>query len=69
MFLSKDAILPILQVKTSKVYVRDTTLVSPYMLLLFGGEISVQHQVELSIMFYFLHSFQPDESLKLSYFL
>ena len=35
----------ILQVKTSKVYVRDTSLISPYTLLLFGGEISVQHQV------------------------
>lgn len=27
-------------------YLRDTTVISPYDLLLFGGEISVQHQVE-----------------------
>ncbi|KAI5058462.1 hypothetical protein GOP47_0026632 [Adiantum capillus-veneris] len=32
------------KVKTSKVYIRDTTIVSPYTLLLFGGAISVQHQ-------------------------
>uniref|UniRef100_A0A7I4CTE9 RNA helicase n=1 Tax=Physcomitrium patens TaxID=3218 RepID=A0A7I4CTE9_PHYPA len=34
------------KVETSKVYLRDTTVISPYDLLLFGGEISVQHQVE-----------------------
>jgi len=33
------------QVETSKVYLRDTTVISPYDLLLFGGDISVQHQV------------------------
>lgn len=33
------------QVETSKVYMRDTTVISPYDLLLFGGDISVQHQV------------------------
>ncbi|KAH6555790.1 hypothetical protein KP509_1Z227800 [Ceratopteris richardii] len=32
------------KVKTNKVYIRDTTVVSPYTLLLFGGTISVQHQ-------------------------
>eukprot|EP00250_Pteridium_aquilinum_P004082 c14319_g1_i2 orf=171-4673(+) len=32
------------KVKTSKVYIRDTTIVSPYTLLLFGGTILVQHQ-------------------------
>ena len=26
-------------------YLRDTTVISPYDLLLFGGDISVQHQV------------------------
>ena len=31
------------QVKSSRVYLRDCTLISPYPLLLFGGEISVQH--------------------------
>ncbi|KAL2644845.1 hypothetical protein R1flu_012432 [Riccia fluitans] len=32
------------KVETSKVYLRDTTVISPYALLLFGGAISVQHQ-------------------------
>lgn len=32
------------QVETSKVYLRDTTVISPYDLLLFGGTINVQHQ-------------------------
>lgn len=32
------------KVETSKVYLRDTTVISPYDLLLFGGDISVQHQ-------------------------
>lgn len=31
-------------VKTAKVYVRDATTISPYALLLFGGQIHVQHQ-------------------------
>lgn len=39
-----------LQVETSKVYLRDTTVVSPYDLLLFGGDISVQHQVSLFLV-------------------
>lgn len=32
------------KVKTSKLYIRDTTMVSPYAILLFGGEIAVHHQ-------------------------
>lgn len=32
------------KMKTSKVYIRDTTVISPYTLLLFGGAIAVQHQ-------------------------
>lgn len=32
------------KVKTSRIYVRDATMVSPYALLLFGGEIDVLHQ-------------------------
>ncbi|KAL3698119.1 hypothetical protein R1sor_012195 [Riccia sorocarpa] len=32
------------KVETSRVYLRDTTVISPYALLLFGGVISVQHQ-------------------------
>lgn len=32
------------KVETSKVYLRDTTIISPYALLFFGGSISIQHQ-------------------------
>lgn len=32
------------KVKTSKVYIRDGTLISPYPLLLFGGTIDVRHE-------------------------
>lgn len=32
------------KVKTSKVYIHDTTIISPYTLLLFGGVITVQHE-------------------------
>lgn len=32
------------KVKTTKLYVRDSTMVSPYAILLFGGEIEVQHK-------------------------
>ncbi|KAH6766489.1 RNA helicase family protein [Perilla frutescens var. hirtella] len=32
------------KVETTKVFVRDTTIVSPYSILLFGGSINVQHQ-------------------------
>lgn len=32
------------KVETSKVFLRDTTIISPYALLLFGGSISIQHQ-------------------------
>jgi len=31
------------QVRSTRIYVRDCTLISPYPLLLFGGEIHVQH--------------------------
>jgi hypothetical protein len=43
----------IVQVETSKVYLRDTTVISPYALLLFGGAINVQHQV-----FFLVSNFQ-----------
>lgn len=33
------------KVKTTKVYVRDCTMVTPYPLLLFGGEIVVKHEL------------------------
>jgi hypothetical protein len=32
------------KIKTTKVYVRDATAVSPYALLLFGGKIKVEHE-------------------------
>eukprot|EP01047_Picozoa_sp_COSAG01_P005560 COSAG01_NODE_191_length_22545_cov_259.478838_21_plen_149_part_00 len=32
------------KVKTTKVYVRDSSMVTPYPLLLFGGEIVVRHE-------------------------
>lgn len=37
-----------LQVETTKVFLRHTTIVSPYSILLFGGSINVQHQVSFS---------------------
>jgi hypothetical protein len=33
------------KVKTTKVYVRDCTMVTPYPLLLFGGQIVVKHEL------------------------
>lgn len=46
------------QVETNKVFLRDTTIVSPYSILLFGGSINVHHQVSpclssASFLFYF----------------
>ncbi|PKU84361.1 putative pre-mRNA-splicing factor ATP-dependent RNA helicase [Dendrobium catenatum] len=38
------------KVETSKVFLRDTSIISPYSLLLFGGSISVQHQMGLVII-------------------
>ncbi|KAK9676403.1 hypothetical protein RND81_11G074700 [Saponaria officinalis] len=35
------------KVETNKVFLRDTTIISPYSLLLFGGTINVQHQIGL----------------------
>lgn len=33
------------KVETHKVFLRDTTIISPFCLLLFGGSISIQHQI------------------------
>lgn len=33
------------QVETNKVFLRDTSVISPYSILLFGGSINIQHQV------------------------
>ncbi|KAK4401986.1 DExH-box ATP-dependent RNA helicase DExH7, chloroplastic [Sesamum angolense] len=38
------------KVETNKVFLRDTTIVSPYSILLFGGSINVQHQSGLIIV-------------------
>lgn len=35
------------QVKYTKIYLRDTTLISPFSMLLFGGDIDVQHREKL----------------------
>ncbi|CAI9103779.1 OLC1v1002330C1 [Oldenlandia corymbosa var. corymbosa] len=35
------------KVETNKVFLRDTTVVSPYSILLFGGKINVHHQTRL----------------------
>lgn len=37
--------VPYFQVETTKVFLRDTSVVSPYSLLLFGGSMVIQHQV------------------------
>ncbi|KAK4438352.1 DExH-box ATP-dependent RNA helicase DExH7, chloroplastic [Sesamum alatum] len=38
------------KVETNRVFLRDTTIVSPYSILLFGGSINVQHQSGLIIV-------------------
>ncbi|EFJ04939.1 hypothetical protein SELMODRAFT_187668 [Selaginella moellendorffii] len=43
--VTRSRIASSLQVETSRVYLRDTTVLSPFALLLFGGSIKVQHQV------------------------
>lgn len=35
------------QVKYGKIYLRDTTLISPFPMLLFGGDIDIQHREKL----------------------
>ncbi|XP_057542821.1 DExH-box ATP-dependent RNA helicase DExH7, chloroplastic [Amaranthus tricolor] len=35
------------KVETNRIFLRDTTIISPYSLLLFGGAINVQHQLGL----------------------
>lgn len=36
-----------MQVRYAKVYLRETTLISPFPILLFGGDIEVQHRERL----------------------
>ncbi|KAK8965822.1 hypothetical protein KSP40_PGU013396 [Platanthera guangdongensis] len=38
------------KVETSKVFLRGTSIISPYSLLLFGGSISVQHQMGVVVI-------------------
>lgn len=38
------------KVETNKVFIRDTTVVSPYSILLFGGSINIQHQSGIVII-------------------
>ncbi|XP_068952606.1 ATP-dependent RNA helicase DHX29 isoform X2 [Petaurus breviceps papuanus] len=45
-FLNRTALLT-LEVRYAKVYLRETTLISPFPILLFGGDIEVQHRERL----------------------
>uniref|UniRef100_W5LHS4 RNA helicase n=1 Tax=Astyanax mexicanus TaxID=7994 RepID=W5LHS4_ASTMX len=47
------------KVKYSKVYLRDTTLISPFPILLFGGEIDVQHRDRLTTVDGWIHFQAP----------
>lgn len=56
------------KIKTSKVYIRDGTLVSPYPLLLFGGHIDVHHErqvIELDKWILFRASAKASQSVLL----
>ncbi|KAF6147856.1 hypothetical protein GIB67_014436 [Kingdonia uniflora] len=37
-------------VETNKIFLRDTSVISPYSILLFGGSINIQHQTELVVI-------------------
>ncbi|XP_030623769.1 ATP-dependent RNA helicase DHX29 [Chanos chanos] len=47
------------KVKYSKVYLRDTTLISPFPMLLFGGDIDVQHRERLITLDGWIHFQAP----------
>uniref|UniRef100_A0A8B9JZ73 ATP-dependent RNA helicase DHX29 n=1 Tax=Astyanax mexicanus TaxID=7994 RepID=A0A8B9JZ73_ASTMX len=47
------------KVKYSKVYLRDTMLISPFPILLFGGEIDVQHRDRLTTVDGWIHFQAP----------
>ncbi|KAK1800697.1 hypothetical protein P4O66_005523, partial [Electrophorus voltai] len=47
------------KVKYAKVYLRDTTLVSPFPILLFGGDIDVQHRERLTTVDGWIHFQAP----------
>lgn len=44
-----------LQVKYAKIYLRDTTLIPPFPMLLFGGDIDVQHRERLITLDGWIH--------------
>ncbi|XP_057764372.1 DExH-box ATP-dependent RNA helicase DExH7, chloroplastic-like isoform X1 [Salvia miltiorrhiza] len=50
------------KVETTKVFLRDTTIVSPYSILLFGGSINVQHQTGLIIVDNWLQMAAPAQT-------
>lgn len=43
------------QVKYTKIYLRDTTLVPPFSMLLFGGDIDIQHRERLITLDGWIH--------------
>lgn len=57
------------QVKYTKIYLRDTTLISPFPMLLFGGDIDIQHRERLITLDGWMHfqvRCQPDISNRIS---
>lgn len=47
------------QVRYAKVYLRETTLISPFPILLFGGDIEVQHREHLLTVDGWIHFQAP----------
>lgn len=43
------------QVKYAKIYLRDTTLIPPFPMLLFGGDIDIQHRERLITLDGWIH--------------
>ncbi|KAK2966090.1 hypothetical protein RJ640_025586 [Escallonia rubra] len=50
------------KVETNKVFLRDTTIVSPYSILLFGGSIDVQHQTGVVLIDHWLKLAAPAQT-------
>lgn len=53
------------QVKYTRIYLRDTTLIRPFPMLLFGGDIDIQHRERLITLDGWIH-FQVSRQLHLS---
>ncbi|GLD51584.1 ATP-dependent RNA helicase Dhx29-like protein [Lates japonicus] len=47
------------KVKYTKIYLRDTTLISPFPMLLFGGDIDIQHRERLITLDGWIHFQAP----------